>query len=169
MFSFAAMCSGIIRLVPACAPASASTASWSLKALTRKTKVCIHFNPYFSQRKKPSHVFVCVAAGEVGNCPYFQRRRCLFGCSAEKVAAALLVGSKAPRDDVLELAAEVQGLRRAVQRLAGTVMWDRASPAATAVAKPVVEALAPGDCKGQDLDGDSLRQRRRCSSRRACG
>ena len=41
--------------------------------------------------------------------PYLQRRRCLFGHSAGEVAAALLVGSEAPRDDVLVLAAEVRG------------------------------------------------------------
>ena len=63
--------------------------------------------------------------------------------SAEEVAAALLVGSEDPRGDVLELAAEVQGLKRVVQRLAGTIMWDRASPAAIAVAE----------------DGGSLRRR----------
>ena len=61
----------------------------------------------------------------------------VFGHSAEEVAAALLVGSEDPRDDVLELVAEVQGLRRVVQRFAGTIMWDRASPAATAVAEEI--------------------------------
>ena len=80
-------------------------------------------------------VMMVTACRRGGECPYFQRRRCFFGPSAEEVAAALLVGSEAPRGDVLELAAEVQGLRRVVQRLDGTIMWDRASPAATAVAK----------------------------------
>ena len=69
---------------------------------------------------------------------------CLFGHSAGEVAAALLVGSEAPRSDVREFAAEVQGLRRVVQKLAGTIMWDRANPAATAVAKSVVEAWPLG-------------------------
>ena len=72
--------------------------------------------------------------------PYLQRRRCLFGHSAGEVAAATLVGSEAPRSDVLELAAEVQGLRRVLQRLAGTILWDSANPDATAVAKLIVEA-----------------------------
>ena len=36
-----------------------------------------------------------------GVCSYLQRRRCLFGHSAEEVAAALLEGSEDPRDDVL--------------------------------------------------------------------
>ena len=53
---------------------------------------------------------------------------------AEEVAAALLVGGEAPRVDVLELAADVQGLRHVVQRLAGTIMRDCADPASTAVA-----------------------------------
>ena len=75
-----------------------------------------------------------------GKCLYLPRRRCLFVHSAEEVAAALLVGSEAPRDDVLELAAEMQELRRVVQRLAGTIVWDRVNPAASAVAKPAVEA-----------------------------
>ena len=57
-----------------------------------------------------------------GKCPYLQRRRCLFGHSAEEAEAALLVGGEAPRGDVLVLAAEVQELRRVVQRLAGTIM-----------------------------------------------
>ena len=43
----------------------------------------------------------------VGECPYLQRRPCLFGHSAEEVVAALLVGSEASRDDVFVLAAEV--------------------------------------------------------------
>ena len=103
-----------------------------------------------------------------GECPYLQCRRCLFGYSTEEVAAALLVESEAPRDDVLELAAEVQGLRRVVQRLAGTIMWDRANPAATAVAKPAVGARPPEVAKDKTLDGDSVRRRRRCNSRRAC-
>ena len=77
-----------------------------------------------------------------GECPYPQRRRCLFAHSAEEVPAALLVGSEAPRDDVLELTAEVRGLRRVVQRLAGTIMWGRASPAATAVAEEIAKDKA---------------------------
>ena len=63
----------------------------------------------------------------------------------------LLVGSEAPLDDVLELAAEVQRLRWVVQRLAGTIKWDRASPAATAVEKPVVEAWPPEIAKDKAL------------------
>ena len=76
-----------------------------------------------------------------------------FGHSAEEVAAALLVGSEAPRDDDLEPAAEVQGqeLRRVVQRLAGASMWNRAGPAATAVAKPGVEAGPPEIAKNSAL------------------
>ena len=82
-----------------------------------------------------------------GECPYLQRRPCLFGRSTGKVAAALLVGSEAPRDDVLGLAGEVQELRRVVQMLGGAVVWDPASLAATAVAKPVVEARPPDIAK----------------------
>ena len=51
----------------------------------------------------------------------------------------------------LELAAEVQRLRRVVQRLAGTIMWDRASPAAT---------VAEETARDKSLDGGSLRRRR---------
>ena len=40
-----------------------------------------------------------------------------------------------------------------MQRLAGTIMWDRASPAATAVAKPLVEAWPPEIAKDKSLDG----------------
>ena len=61
-------------------------------------------------------------------------------CWRGREAAALLVRCEAPRGDVLELAAEVQELRRVVQRLAGAIMCDRVNPAATAVAKLVVEA-----------------------------
>ena len=87
-----------------------------------------------------SHMAEMVTACQrVGECPNLQRRRCLFGHSTEEAAAALLVGSKAPRDDVLELAAEVQGLRRVVQRLA------------TAVAKHVVEARPPENAKDKTL------------------
>ena len=78
--------------------------------------------------------------GEVGGAPTFNVVAASLATRLRRVVAALLVGSDAPRDGVLELAAEVQGPRRVVQRLAGTIMWDRASPAATAVAKPVVEA-----------------------------
>ena len=59
-------------------------------------------------------VMMVTACRRGGECPHLQRRRCLFGHPAEEAAAALLVGSEAPRDDVLELAAEVQGLRRVV-------------------------------------------------------
>ena len=92
------------------------------------------------QRRTAQHAPVpqITACRRGGVCPCLQRRRCFFDHSAEEVAVALLVGSEDPRDDVLELAAEVQGLRGVVQRLAGTIMWDRASPAATAVA---VEAV----------------------------
>ena len=87
-----------------------------------------------------------------GERPYLQRRRCLFGHSAEvQVAAALLVGGEAPSVDVLELAADVQRLRRVVQRLAGTIMWDRANPPATAVAKYAVEARPPEVARGETL------------------
>ena len=82
-------------------------------------------------------VMMVTACRRGGVCPYLQRRRCLFGRSAEEVAGALLVGSEDPRDNALELSSEVQGLRRVVQRLAGTVMWDRVSPAATAVAEEI--------------------------------
>ena len=81
----------------------------------------------------------------MGNAPHLHRRRCLFGHSAGEVAAALLVGSEAPRDDVLELEDEVQELRRVVQRLA-----DWASLAATAVAKPAVDAPLPEIAKDSD-------------------
>ena len=67
-------------------------------------------------------VMMVTACWRGAECSHFQRRRWLFGHS-EEVAAALLEGSEAPRDDVLELAAEVQGLRRVVQRLARTIMW----------------------------------------------
>ena len=55
--------------------------------------------------------------------------------------------SEAPSDDILELVAEVEGLRWVVQRLAGALSWDRASAAATAVAKSVVEARLSGIAK----------------------
>ena len=64
----------------------------------------------------------------------------LLGHSAGEEVAALLMGSEAPRGDVLEHAAEVQGLRRVVQRLAGTIILDRANLAATTVALLVVKA-----------------------------
>ena len=38
-----------------------------------------------------------------------------------------------------------------MQRLAGTIMWDRASPAARAVAEPVVEAWPPEIAKDKAL------------------
>ena len=49
-------------------------------------------------------VMMVTACRSGGECPYLQRRRCLFGHSAEEVAAALLVGSEAPCVDVLDLA-----------------------------------------------------------------
>ena len=63
------------------------------------------------------------------------------GC-APTFTTSSLVGCEDPRDDVLELAAEVQVPRRVVQRLAGTIMWDRASPAATAVAEEIARDKA---------------------------
>ena len=48
-------------------------------------------------------------------CSHLQRRRSLFRHSEEELVAALLVRSEAPRDEALELAAEVQELRRVVQ------------------------------------------------------
>ena len=83
-----------------------------------------------------------------GERPYLQSRRCLFGHSAGEVAPALLVGSEAPRDDVLGLADEAEELRRVVQRLAWAIAWDRASLAAAAVAKPAVDAGPPEICNG---------------------
>ena len=56
------------------------------------------------------------------------------------------MGSNAPRDDVLELAAEVQGLKRLVQRLAGTIIL-----ATTAIARSVVEARPPEIAKDKTL------------------
>ena len=73
---------------------------------------------------------------------------------------ALLVVGEAPRDDVLELAAEVQGLRRVVQRLARTVMWEWASAAATAVARTVVEARPPEFAKQSASTGETGFQNR---------
>ena len=81
--------------------------------------------------------------------PNLQSRRCLFGHSAEEVAGGgLLVGGEAPRVD---LGADVQGLRRVVQRLPGNIMWDRANPAARAVAKSVVEARPPEVARDETL------------------
>ena len=59
-----------------------------------------------------SSVMMVTACWRGGECPNLQRRRCLFGHSAGEVAAALLVGFEAPRDDVLEVAEEVHELRR---------------------------------------------------------
>ena len=110
---------------------------------------------------KGSRVNIVFVAGSVmmvtacwrgGECPNLPRRRCLFGHSAGEVAAALLVGSEAPRDDVLELADEVQE-----QRLVGAVVWDRASLAATAAAKPNVEARPPEIAKDSALTGSVFR------------
>ena len=50
------------------------------------------------------------------------------------------MGIEAPRDDVLELADEVQELRHVVQRLACPIVWDTASLAATGAEEPVVQA-----------------------------
>ena len=97
-----------------------------------------------------SSVMMVSARWRGGECSDLQRRRCFFGHSAGELAAALLVGSEAPRDDVLVLAEEVQELRRVVQRLAGTIVWGRSSRAA-AVAKPVVEAQPPEIAEDSDL------------------
>ena len=96
-------------------------------------------------------VMMVTACWRGGECLYLQRRRCFFSHSAEKVAAALLVGDEASRVDVLELAADVQGLRRLVQRLARTITWDRDNPAATAVAKSAVEARPPEVARDETL------------------
>ena len=109
---------------------------------------CCCFSSSFWWCCLPSPPLACWRGGE---CPYLQRRRCLFGHSAEEVAAALLVGREAAHDDVLQLAEEVQELRRVVQRLAGVVMWGRASLTATSVAKPVVQARPPEIAKDSGL------------------
>ena len=59
------------------------------------------------------------------------------------------MGREAPRVDVLELGADVQG--RVVQRLPGNIMWDRANPAARAVAKSAVEARPPEVARDETL------------------
>ena len=58
-------------------------------------------------------------------CSHLQRRRCLFRHSEEELVAALLVRSEAPRDEALELAAEVQELRRVVQTGGGDHVGPR--------------------------------------------
>ena len=82
----------------------------------------------------------------VGNAPTFNVVASLT-TRLRRVAAALPVGSKAPSDDVLVLAAEVQGPRWVVGQSCGTVP---ALPP-TAVAKPVVEAWPPQIAKDKTL------------------
>ena len=77
------------------------------------------------------------------------------------------MGSEAQHDDVFELAAEVQGPRRVVQRLARTIKWDRASPAAIAVAEEIAKDKAKTEKVCADVEAVTLVPRERVQQRSA--
>ena len=81
----------------------------------------------FSSRHFGSRQTVPLSSGAMMECSHLQRRRCLFRHSEEELVAALLLRSEALRDEALELAAEVQELRRVVQTGGGDHVGPRAS------------------------------------------
>ena len=77
------------------------------------------------------------------SCPYLRRSCCLFRHSPKEVEAASSVGRDSngkTEQNVFELAAEVQELRRVVQRLAG-FMWDLGAVHVPHAAKGIKELI----------------------------